>query len=229
MNPLFRINQNFQIGINRDLDDLGAPTLSYGSGYDRSQDFIALSAWFENANEKTFKLLANDYGFLPVLYSMAGIDLLAIQLKTNKEKLNVYGMAKYLRYALSSNGRNLNEQAYNFGVSLFSENFDNDKFDNHLDYASLFTSCFFDFVLSFDVGIDYCDMLQEYFNLLDVKYIKHDPDLTNKSGKYDETITDDAHEIDDDVLNDPDLPDDVKNQEKQRAAKRALLNLLNQG
>lgn len=210
MNPYDKINQNFQIGINQALRDVGAPELSFGLAFQRSQDFINLSTWLKGASDQQLKTLAKAYGFLPVLYASSGIDLLSARLLAKQKTLDISSYGHYLRFTLANNGKDLQQQAFNFGKTLFKHDFTDDDFVPSKDYAHEFVTDFFEFTFSFAENTPYVEILARYLALLDTKVEVRDVDLTNSDGEFDESITDDAHEVEDVPDSEAELPDDVK-------------------
>lgn len=99
-----KLNQD----INRQLnnisdtnDNISAPKIGlYTQEYERTQCFVNFNEWLKNANKEELISLAHNFGLLPVVYTLTGVNVIQATLMQETSKIDVLGVITYIRIAL---------------------------------------------------------------------------------------------------------------------------------
>ena len=111
--------------LNDELTRLSAPNIGYNTEeYYRTENFVEFNAWLQNAPRKELTYIINDFGLLPMIYSLSGINVTTAALMQEEARVNLRGHIRYINLAIICIAGKRFDDALVIGKDLFGESFE---------------------------------------------------------------------------------------------------------
>lgn len=160
-------SHNINHDINQLLSSVGAPTIGHNdSEYEKAKSFVDFNDWLLTANDSQLSELANQFGLLPMVYTLSGINVSNVTLLQSSTHLNVDGYIRYIKYLLRFATQG-NYQELKIGMNDIFTQPANNNFD--MEYL---TNSFISSVLSYFINtnsqITYEQSLARFLQLIHI-------------------------------------------------------------
>ena len=131
-------SQQLKQDINQQLDELSAPNIGFHEEeYERTESFVLFNDWLKGAKKEDLASLAHDFGLLPVIYTLSGINVIQATLIQETSKIDVLGMITYIRTALQHTAGDNMKAIGQLCAVLFEDTY---RPDEDMDIRSTFIS-----------------------------------------------------------------------------------------
>ena len=111
--------------LNDELTRLSAPNVGYETEeYYRTKNFVEFNAWLQNAPRKELTSIITDFGLLPMIYSLSGINVTTAALMQEEARVNLRGHIRYINLAIICIAGKRFDDALVIGKDLFGESFE---------------------------------------------------------------------------------------------------------
>ena len=151
--------------LNGTLESFGAPQIGNSeSPYDRALKFVEFNQWLNSTSNTNLQSLATDYGLLPMVYSLSGLDIIDVVLLQNTQSIDLRGHIRYINIVLGILTDNDAETLADIGVDVFGSKFDSVG-QTSRELRSRFISITLEHLINTASEITYNKSIEEYLSL----------------------------------------------------------------
>lgn len=152
--------------INETLQKMHAPVIGLSdTKYNRAKTFVDFNSWLLTANRKAIKELSLDFGLLPMVFTLSGVNVLDISLLQNTSKIDLLGHVRYISIALDTLTNQNDDIIIGVGASIFGEKFKSSE-STKTSFRSKFVSDVLEYFINTGTNITYEQSMARLLSLI---------------------------------------------------------------
>lgn len=153
--------------LNDELTRLSAPNVGYDTEeYYRTKNFVEFNAWLQNAPRKELTHIITDFGLLPMIYSLSGIDVTTAALMQEESRVNLRGHIRYINLAIIHVAGKRFDDALLIGKELFGESFEYENITTADDLRSKIIANLIEYLVNTRNNITYEQSMGRFLKLI---------------------------------------------------------------
>lgn len=152
--------------INTILTNMDAPRIGENdNAYDRAVTFVEFNKWLEVTNVKNIEKLADEYGLLPIVFSLSGIDVMDVSLIQQSAKINLMGHIRYINNILILLTHGNTDVLNDLSKDVFKDKIPN--VNNASEVRSKFISALLEYFINTSGTISYPESVDRLITLVE--------------------------------------------------------------
>lgn len=134
--------------------------------YYRTSDFVEFNNWLQKVSRQDLTSIILDFGFLPMVYSLSGINITTAAIMQKESIINLRGYIRYINMAIIQVVGKQSEGVIKLGTEFFGDNFKYDEAFTASDLRSKFAAGIIEYFVNTRNDITYEQSLGRFVKLV---------------------------------------------------------------